>query len=203
MSSSVVAFADVPYNELNKEPRPPGIGGLGSAAEAIALVIATKARGDFKSSYLPEQIVRKIGGQSTISHLLHQLQVGGIQRAAVIAGSTNKEAAKEAAMEDPDGTYGDFQISFVDLGEDFSGTFAESVVKGQEALGYGLADDVLLLVADVIYDSGIISELKSRSMALTDGDICRMVEDDVSRSGMVMATILVGYASIGQSGRRK
>ena len=36
-----------------------------------------------------------------------------------------------------------------------------------------------------------------------NGDLKRMVEDDVSRSGMVMATILVGYASIGQSGRRK
>lgn len=163
-----------------REPDSPG-----SKDVTRALVIASSSRGQIGGGNLAYQVSQKIGDQSIISHCLHQLALSGITNCVVVVGRDG-ENVKAAALEDPDDEYGNFQISFVELGAGFTGTFAESVVAGSESFAQD-GEEFLLITADTIFEVDILQELTGRRMGLPEGDVCRVVVE-TDTAGMVGVT---------------
>ena len=140
---------------------------------------------------IADMAITKLGEIPIIVHNLNQLAAGGIKTLVVVTGKNGTEIEELVRAPENHELTG-LSISFIHLGEEWTGTFAQAVVAGREA--FTGQDNFLLTSGVAVFNPDIVSEVSGRSMSLSEGDACRVVvETDVA--GMVGITsnfLLIG-----------
>lgn len=101
-----------------------------------------------------------LAGKTVLEHVLNQLFASAIRRIVlVVAGQTQacELVAATSLVSD-----GQLQVDFVDVGEDYTGGWTQSLLHAESAIG---TSNFLLCTADHIHDASLISRLVASSLA--------------------------------------
>ena len=167
----------------------------------IAVVTASALSHSLDSHQKPESSLLKLGGQSVICHVVWQLNQADLKKIILVTGFSGGEVKQlvDRMMEEEPGIFHGLEITYIDLGDDFTGGHTASVLAAAASPDVG-DSQVLLVGADHIIDADLLRKMKA---PLGEDVASVLVETDLGGMvGLPRNTVKVGLRPLDGDGNR-
>ena len=183
-----------PRTEVAFETAPPAA----TIGITTALISLASRPGVLDAEQRPKCLTT-LAGEPVLAHVLRQLALGGIQRVLIVLGaygSTIRRAISELPLAPK------LSLHFLDLGADYAGGFARSLLPARAALREMGAERCLMCTSDHIFDPALVARLRTAPVGsgAAEYHAVALVEREVQQlEGLPPTTVRVELAPASQS----